>query len=31
MAHYRQVLWEHEDPTDTSRHNYLSDLRHFAA
>jgi integrase/recombinase XerD len=31
VAQYRQVLWEHEDLTDASRRNYLSDLRHFAA
>lgn len=31
IAHYRQTLWEHEDLTDASRRNYLSDLRHFAA
>ncbi len=30
VAHYRQALWEHEDLTDASRRNYLSDLRHFA-
>ncbi|BCL78812.1 hypothetical protein ccbrp13_12770 [Ktedonobacteria bacterium brp13] len=30
IAHYRQALWEHEDLTDASRRNYLSDLRHFA-
>ena len=31
LAQYREVLWEHEDLTDASRRNYLSDLRHFAA
>lgn len=31
VAQYRQALWEHEDLTDASRRNYLSDLRHFAA
>ncbi len=31
IAHYRQALWEHEDLTDASRRNYLSDLRHFAS
>src|SRR6266700_2617518 len=31
ITHYRQALWEHEDLTDASRRNYLSDLRHFAA
>lgn len=31
LAEYRQILWEHEDLTDASRRNYLSDLRHFAA
>src|SRR5260370_1241664 len=31
LAQYRQALWEHEDLTDASRRNYLSDLRHFAA
>jgi integrase/recombinase XerD len=31
IAQYRQTLWEHEDLTDASRRNYLSDLRHFAA
>ena len=31
VAQYRQTLWEHEDLTDASRRNYLSDLRHFAA
>lgn len=31
LAQYRQILWEHEDLTDASRRNYLSDLRHFAA
>ena len=31
LAHYRQALWEHEDLTNASRRNYLSDLRHFAA
>jgi integrase/recombinase XerD len=31
LAQYQQVLWEHEDLTDASRRNYLSDLRHFAA
>jgi integrase/recombinase XerD len=30
VAQYRQALWEHEDLTDASRRNYLSDLRHFA-
>jgi integrase/recombinase XerD len=31
LAQYQQALWEHEDLTDASRRNYLSDLRHFAA
>jgi integrase/recombinase XerD len=31
VAQYQQALWEHEDLTDASRRNYLSDLRHFAA
>ena len=31
VAQYRQVLWEHEDLTNASRRNYLSDLRQFAA
>jgi integrase/recombinase XerD len=31
LAQYQQVLWEHEDLTNASRRNYLSDLRHFAA
>ncbi len=31
VAQYRQTLWEHEDLTDASRRNYLSDLRHFAS
>ena len=31
LAQYRQTLWEHEDLTEASRRNYLSDLRHFAA
>lgn len=31
VAHYRQALWEHEDLTEASRRNYLTDLRHFAA
>jgi len=31
VTQYRQALWEHEDLTDASRRNYLSDLRHFAA
>src|SRR6266496_5423398 len=31
VAQYQQILWEHEDLTDASRRNYLSDLRHFAA
>ncbi len=31
LVQYRQFLWEHEDLTDASRRNYLSDLRHFAA
>src|SRR5450755_4786687 len=31
VAQYRQTLWEHEDLTDASRRNYLSDLRQFAA
>jgi integrase/recombinase XerD len=31
LEQYRKFLWEHEDLTDASRRNYLSDLRHFAA
>lgn len=31
LTRYRQILWEHEDLTDATRRNYLSDLRHFAA
>lgn len=31
ISHYQQVLWEHEDLTNASRRNYLSDLRQFAA
>lgn len=31
LAQYRGVLWEHEDLTNASRRNYLSDLRHFVA
>src|SRR5579885_1441668 len=31
LTQYRQALWEHEDLTNTSRRNYLSDLRHFAS
>ena len=31
LAQYRQALWNHEDLTNESRRNYLSDLRHFAA
>lgn len=31
LAQYRQALWDHEDLTNESRRNYLSDLRHFAA
>lgn len=31
VAQYRELLWEHEDLTNASRRNYLSDLRHFAA
>lgn len=31
LAQYHQALWEYEDLTGTSRRNYLSDLRHFAA
>lgn len=31
LARYHPILWEHEDLTDASRRNSLSDLRHFAA
>jgi integrase/recombinase XerD len=31
VAQYQRFLWEHEDLTNASRRNYLSDLRQFAA